>query len=302
MKNLIIPILLFSTLSLAKVTKLYTHQDQIWGLTKVSNTEMIFTTIKGDVFSFNLKTNKATNLDIKFPKLKVAGQGGLLDVYFHQDILYFTLSYSAYKSNTTALAKVSYKDSKVSNYKVIYTANAFEPTTHHYGSRILIKGDKLFMTVGERGQRDKSQDLTVHNGKVLRLNLDGSIPNDNPYITSDNKSTKAIYSYGHRNPQGLSVYKDNIYEGEFGPQGGDEINLLAPKANYGWPIVTFGEEYGGGKIGKDSKPGFVAPVKHWVPSLSFSDILINKDYLYLACLGTQQLVRIMFDVKNFTDQ
>lgn len=302
MKNLIIPILLFSTLSLAKLTKLYTHKDQIWGLTKVSNTEMIFTTRKGEVFSFDLKTNKAKVIDVNFPNLKVEGQGGLLDAYYYKDQLYFTYSYAAGQGNTTRLAKVDYKDSKLSNFKVIYTANAFESTTHHYGSRLIIKNKKIFMSVGERGKRDKSQDLTVHNGKILRLNLDGSIPSDNPYITNDNKSTKAIYSYGHRNPQGLTAFEDKIYEGEFGPQGGDEINLLSPKSNYGWPIVTFGEEYGGGKIGKNSKPGFVSPIKHWIPSLSFSEILIHKGYLYLACLGTEQLVRLKFDGKNFTDQ
>ncbi len=302
MKNLIIPFLLFSVLSFSNVTKVYKHDSQIWGLTKVSNNEMVFTTIEGSVFTLNLKTNKATKLDISFPNLKVSGQGGLLDVYYFQDTLFFTYSFKADKGNTTRLAKATFQNSKVSALENIFTADAYESTTHHYGSRLLIKDDKIFMTVGERGQRDKSQDLTVHNGKVLRLNLDGSIPQDNPYAKNKNESTRAIYSYGHRNPQGLTLHDGIIYEGEFGPQGGDEINILKAKNNYGWPVVTFGEEYGGGEIGATSKKGYVSPVKHWVPSLSFSEILIHQDHLYLACLGTQQLVRLKIKDGKFSSQ
>ena len=233
--------------------------------------------------------------------MNTKGQGGLLDIYYYQNQLFFTYSFKSKKGNTTRLAKVDYKNQKATNFKILYTANAFEKTVHHFGSRILIKNNYLFMTVGDRGQRNKAQSFKTDHGSILRLNLDGSIPKTNPYFGKKDHSA-AIWSKGHRNSQGITTANNQIYNGEFGPQGGDEINLIKAGSNYGWPIITYGEEYGGGKIGKTKKESLAQPLKYWVPSISFSEVLIHNKKLYLACLGTEQILRYDMKANSFENK
>ena len=295
MKFIIIA-LLFNITLFAKVQTLYNHKGKIWGMTKTDNQHLAFTTIDGGVFLLNIKTKKATKLKVDFPGLLVEGQGGLLDIYFFKNKLYFTYSFKSSKGNTTRLASYNFEKGKLTNFKALYTANAFESTTHHYGSRIHIFEDKIYFTVGDRGKRDKAQLTEFDNGSIIRLNLDGSIPDSNPI------KKNAIYSFGHRNSQGITSHEGIVYNGEFGPQGGDEINLIQAGKNYGWPIITYGEEYGGGNIGSKIKEGFVQPLKFWVPSLSFSEIIFNKNKLYLACLGSEKLVELEFKDKKLINQ
>jgi glucose/arabinose dehydrogenase len=301
MKNLILILaFLISFTASAKVTTILNHPENIWGITKLNNTTLLFTEKKGQVFKFDIKTKKIQKLPIKFPGLYVSGQGGLLDILYSKGRVYFTYSFRQDGKNTTRLVSIDYKDNEVSSFKTLFTANAFEKTRHHYGSRLHISENKIYMTVGDRGKRDKAQSLDSHHGKVLRLNLDGSIPADNPFKGS------AIFSLGHRNPQGISQFKSYLYNGEFGPQGGDEINLLKAGGNYGWPLYTYGEEYGSGKIKTklkiDKRTKYIMPYKYWAPSLSFSDIVFHKDNLYLACLGTKQIIKLDIRKNKLTNQ
>ncbi len=299
MLKILLLLLSFSVLSKVSIT--YDFKKPIWGITKIDSNTIAFTTKKGSVHTLDLKAKKTKNLGISFPSVNTKGQGGLLDIYFYKDQLFFTYAFKSKKGNTTRLAKVDYKNQKATNFKVLYTAKAFEKTVHHYGSRILIKDGFIFMSVGDRGQRNKAQSLKTDHGSILRLNLDGSIPKTNPYYSKKAYSS-AIWSKGHRNSQGIATANNQIYNGEFGPQGGDEINLIKAGANYGWPIITYGEEYGGGKIGKTKESSLIQPLKYWVPSISFSEILIYKNRLYLACLGTEQILRYDMNANKFNNK
>lgn len=272
------------------------ESSPIWGLDFIDKNRVIYTTQKGEIFIYNNLTKKKDQLIHDIKNIKFKGQGGLLDIINFKDNIYVTFSESTSDGSRTSLAKAKFNDKKL-NFKVIFTSKSeSNNNNHHYGSRILIHNDSLFLTIGDRGERDKAQDLSFHNGKVINISLEGETL----------KSNSPIYSLGHRNPQGIAIFEGKIFNGEFGPQGGDEINLLKAGSNYGWPKVTFGEEYGGGKIGKSK--GYTMPSIYWHPSLSFSGInfytgnKISKwsGHLFLSCLGTNHLRRV--DINNPKDQ
>jgi glucose/arabinose dehydrogenase len=192
--------------------------------------------------------------------------------------------------------------------KKLFTAWKPNENDHHYGSRIEFDGKgHIFFTVGDRGKQDMAQDIGYHQGKVLRINEDGSVPKDNPFEGAPGAKPE-IWSYGHRNPQGLVMKPgtDELWEGEFGPRGGDEINFIERKKNYGWPVATYGREYHGPKIADGTKAGTEQPLKYWVPSVSFSAITFYsgstmpawKDNLFLACLGEEHLRRLVLNGKK----
>ena len=158
------------------------------------------------------------------------------------------------------------------------------------------------MTMGDRGERKAAQKLNVHNGKILRLNLDGTPPLDNPFVKTKG-ALPEIWSYGHRNPQGIDFdpISKQIYSCEFGPRGGDELNLIKKSKNYGWPVITYGKEYWGPSIGDTHKKGMEQPVSYWVPSISPSGMVFYtgdkipewKNNLFLANLGSTHLRRLV---------
>jgi glucose/arabinose dehydrogenase len=197
------------------------------------------------------------------------------------------------------------KGNVLTNYKKLFSGHAPNDNDIHYGSRIEfdLKGH-LFLSMGERDERNKSQDLTYHQGKVLRFNMDGTVPQDNPFVkVAGNKPE--IWSYGHRNPQGLTRHPvtGELWEGEMGPRGGDEINLVQPGKNYGWPVITYGKEYWGPKIGATAKVGMEQPLVYWVPSISPSAISFYsgdkipewKNNLFVATLSGTHVRRLVID-------
>ena len=226
------------------------------------------------------------------PKIAADGQGGLLDVVADSDFarnrtVYFCFSEPAASGsgNSSALARatLSEDNSKLENLKVIFSQKPKVSSSGHFGCRIVESrapgangqagqaDGKLFLTLGERmSRKDDAQTLDNHHGKVVRINKDGSVPKDNPYVDKAG-ALPEIWSYGHRNMQGATLAPDGTYwTHEHGPQGGDEINLPQPARNYGWPAITYGENYGGGKMGdgSTSKPGMEQPLHHWVPSIA----------------------------------
>jgi glucose/arabinose dehydrogenase len=210
------------------------------------------------------------------PEVYYAGQGGLLDVAPHPAFpdpawLYFTYSAPMGKEgSTTRLARALLKGDALEEWEILYTTEPVQSTRKHYGGRLLFTDGYLYMTMGERGVGDLAQQLDTDLGKVLRFRTDGSIPDDNPFAATPG-ARKAIFTYGHRNPQGLARHPatGEIWVAEHGPQGGDELNRLVPGANYGWPVITYGEEYGGGKIGiGTAKEGMEQPVYYYVPSIA----------------------------------
>lgn len=257
------------------VETIYDGKGVIWGFDFLNDDQILFSERDGKLRLLNLKTKKSHEVS-GAPKVFVGGQGGLLDVFFdrkERDV-YLTYTEPVGKEATPSLFKGKLNEDKTKlTGKRIFQAKALSKNEYNFGSRIVIDKDGfIFMTVGERYDRDKAQSLKFHNGKTLRLTKDGKAAAGNPFI---NDGLPEIWSYGHRNSQGLFI--DNagvLWEAEYGPQGGDEVNVIEKGKNYGWPVATFGEEYGGGKVGVEEKAGMVQPVFHWVPSINPSGMMI----------------------------
>ena len=270
-----------------KMEKIFEGEEVIWGMDFISKNELVFTERSGKFKLLNLATKKVSEIT-GVPKVYAEDQGGLLDVFYDAKMgtLYLTYSDPDASNPTTSLfrGKLS-ADKKSIQGSRIFQAHAFEKGGIHFGSRVVID-DKgfLFMSVGERNKRDQAQLLTNHQGKILRLDRDGKVPPGNPFI-GNKDALPEIWSYGHRNPQGLTISPSGqLLNAEFGPRGGDEINLVEKGANYGWPVITYGREYYGPKIGTTAKEGLKQPLMHWVPSINPSGISFYKGDLYLACL------------------
>ena len=218
------------------------------------------------------------------PEVAARGQGGLLDVildthFARNRTLYFCFSEPGVGGNSTALARASLSEdrTRLQNLQVIFSARPKVASSAHFGCRI-VEGQRngqpdglLYMTLGERFVRmDDAQRLDNHHGKIIRIGKDGRVPADNPFVQQAG-ALPDIWSYGHRNPQGLTLAPDGaLWAHEHGPQGGDEINLISSGRNYGWPVVTYGENYGGGPIGAGltTKDGMTQPLHYWVPSIA----------------------------------
>lgn len=222
------------------------------------------------------------------PAVAAGGQGGLLDVILDSDFaanrsLYFCFSEPGPgNTNSTALARavLSPDNSRLDNVRVIFSQKPKFASSAHFGCRIVEsrtpgvngKADgKLFLTTGDRfSRKEDAQTLNNHHGKLIRINKDGTVPKDNPFVGKAG-ALPEIWSYGHRNMQGLAMAPDGtLWENEHGPQGGDEINLPKAGANYGWPVITYGENYGGGRIGEGitTKAGMEQPLHQWTPSIA----------------------------------
>lgn len=221
------------------------------------------------------------------PEVAAGGQGGLLDVitdsgFATNRTVYFCFSEPAATGggNSTALARatLSADETRLENLKIIFSQKPKVASTAHFGCRIVesragngAADGKLFLTLGERfSRKEDAQKLDNHHGKIVRINKDGSVPQDNPFIGKAG-ALPEIWSYGHRNAQGATLAPDGtLWMHEHGPQGGDEINLPKAGANYGWPVITYGENYGGGKIGEGltEKAGLQQPLHYWVPSIA----------------------------------
>lgn len=219
------------------------------------------------------------------PEVLNEGQGGLLDVTVDPEYLKNGWIYLAYshelagqkKENRpgamTRLVRGRIKDNAWTDQQVIYQAppESYLTTRHHYGCRIVFDSKGyLYFGIGERGYQDQAQDLSRPNGKIHRIGRDGSIPQDNPFVKTKD-ALPTIYCYGNRNPQGLAIHPvtDHLWETEHGPLGGDEVNLIKPGVNYGWPVITYGRNYNGMIISDlEEKPGMEQPILYWKPSIA----------------------------------
>ena len=229
------------------------------------------------------------------PVVASGGQGGLLDVvadsaFNTNRTLYFCFSEpeAGGSGNSTALAKarLSADATRLEDVQVIFSQKPKFASRAHFGCRIVEARDgTLFLTLGDRfSRKDDAQTLDNHHGKLVRIAKDGTVPRDNPFVGRAG-ALPEIYSYGHRNSQGAALAPDGrLWTHEHGPQGGDEINIPRPGRNYGWPVITYGENYGGGKIGEGitAKDGMEQPVKYWVPSIAPSGMVFLTSDRYGA--------------------
>ena len=227
------------------------------------------------------------------PPVVAQGQGGLLDVITDRDFarnrtVYFCYSEPAASgsANSTAMARavLSADLRQLEQVRVIFSQKPKFASRLHFGCRIAQAADgNLFLALGDRFQRmADAQTLDNHHGKVVRVRPDGSVPGDNPFVKTAG-ALPEIWSIGHRNPQGLTIGPDGrLWENEHGPQGGDEINRPEAGKNYGWPVITYGENYGGGAIGEDitAKAGLEQPLHHWTPSIATSGMAFVSSERY----------------------
>lgn len=255
---------------------LFDEMQVPWGMTFLPDGAMLVTQKSGELFHFKDGVKTAIS---NVPEVYTRGQGGLLDIELHPDYTTNGWLYISYASSEgeekgghTALMRAKLDGNALIENEVLYKAGPNTTKGQHFGSRIEFDNDGyLFLSIGERGARDDNpQDISRDGGKIYRFHADGSIPEDNPFFGTPN-AKNAIYSYGHRNPQGLVKHPTTgeIWDHEHGPKGGDEINVIQPGKNYGWPLVTFGVNYSGTTITDKTKmEGMEQPIHYWLPSIA----------------------------------
>ena len=283
-----------------------------WGMVFLPDGSMLISEQEGKLIHFK----EGQKIEIKnVPEVFYENQGGLLDLELHPDYEkngWIYMSYSAEddsneNTSTTVVMRAKLKDEELVEKEILYTASPGSEWTRHYGSRLEFDNSGyLFFSVGDRG-RDESfpQDIEKDGGKIYRIHDDGSIPDDNPFIDSVN-AKKATYSFGHRNPQGMAVHPvtGEVWTHEHGPKGGDEINIIEPGKNYGWPKITYGTQYNGSIISEYTElPGMDQPIHYWVPSIAPCGMTFVtsdkypewKNNLLVGSLKFQYLNRIVLD-------
>ena len=296
--------------------------DIPWGMVFLPNQNLIVSDRNGSLWLVDYKEKSKTKIS-GVPNVRYKGQGGLLDVEIHPDFInnnYIYIGFTDYlnskKNRTfTSIIRARLKNISLTDQKIIYKADDtfYDNSTVHYGTRIVFD-DKgfLYFSIGDRGKRNQAQLLDYPNGKIHRLNADGSIPSDNPFFENKN-AIKSIWTYGNRNPQGLAIYPSSsiLFETEHGPRGGDELNILSSGKNYGWPEITYGKNYSGTTITKYThKEGMEQPVIHWTPSIAVCGIdfydgeLFNnwKNNLLVSSLKFERLYRLEIDDDKVIDQ
>jgi aldose sugar dehydrogenase len=255
-----------------------------WSIAFLPNGDMLITEKPG-----RLRIARNGTLDPQpvtgVPQVWAVGQGGLLEVLPHprfaeNQFLYLTYSKpcAAEKAATTALARGKFDGKALSDVRDLFVADNCNTGNPHYGSKLAWGRDgMLYMTIGERGDRNRSQNTASHGGKLLRLREDGTVPPDNPFVGKEGYKPE-IYTYGHRNAQGLAFHPETgaLWSNEHGPQGGDELNIIEPGKNYGWPVASYGREYppDGSKVSSvPSREGIEEPVVLWIPSIGISGMI-----------------------------
>jgi len=269
-----------------KLEKVVDDVEIPWGIAQLPDGSLLYSEKDGNLIHFN---NGAKTIIKNVPKVFAHGQGGLLDVvldpkYAENQWIYISFSASpdGNKGNTQII-RAKLENESLANIETLYKGTPDTNKPYHFGSRIAFDpAGYLYFSIGDRGDRDNNpQDVTKDGGKIYRINSDGSIPEGNPFANQAD-AKKAIYSYGHRNPQGLVLNPNSgkIWESEHGPRGGDEINIIEPGKNYGWPVITYGINYSGTKITDETaRPGMEQPIHYWVPSIAPCGMeFITSDY------------------------
>ncbi|QEY17895.1 PQQ-dependent sugar dehydrogenase [Cellvibrio sp. KY-GH-1] len=286
--------------------------ENVWSLAFLPDGNMLVTEKPGRMRIVTAQGKVGEPLQ-GLPKIYNQGQAGLLDVVLAPDFatskkIYFSYSEPDEKGkNSTAVSFATLNGNTLENVTRIFSQQPKIDSGAHFGSRLVWKEDgTLFITLGDRySEKDKAQTLDNHQGKVIRVNADGTVPKDNPFVKTPG-ALPEIWSYGHRNMQGAAInpLTKKLWTGEHGPQGGDELNIDEAAKNYGWPVITYGENYGGGKIGEGThKEGMEQPAYKWVPSIATAGFMFYtgdkfpqwKNNILLGSLKEQTLVRLVLD-------
>jgi aldose sugar dehydrogenase len=245
------------------------------------------------------------------PEVRARGQGGLLDVALHPEFatnryVYLTYSKPGQRGGTTALARGRLEGGALTGVQDLFVADAWSDGGQHFGSRIVFdRSGYLYLTIGDRGDGPRAQNLGDHTGSVIRLHDDGRVPADNPFVGRAGARPE-IFSYGHRNPQGMVLHPETgeVWLNEHGPRGGDEINRVVAGRNYGWPEFSFGNHYDGRRIpNPDPSADLEMPLLHWTPSIAPSGMTFYtgdafpgwRGSVFVGALAGEHLRRVEFD-------
>ena len=254
----------------------FEDKNIIWSIEFFEDNSILAAVKSGSIFHY--KDGEKTEIK-GLPEIYLRGQGGLMDLAFHPNFkenrwLYFSYAseYEGEKGGNTTIARAKLIKDSLEDLEILYKGTPNSTKGQHFGGRLEFDNEGyLYFAIGDRGNRNVNpQDLSLDGGKIYRINDDGSIPMDNPFFDTPN-ARKAIYSYGHRNPQGMFKHPltGKIWTNEHGPRGGDEINIIRKGKNYGWPKITYGINYSGTTITKNkSLPGMEQPLYYWLPSIA----------------------------------
>ena len=300
-----------------KIETVASGLENPWGLAFLPDGRMLVTERPGRV---RIVTKNGTLSEpLKgVPEVFVHGQGGLLGIALDPNFASNKLVYLAYSEPgkggaSTAVARGKLGDGSLDDVEVIFRQKPKVKGGNHFGGRVVFAPDgKLFVTLGERFTFQPAQDLSVDLGKIVRINPDGSVPDDNPFVGQEGKLPE-IWSYGHRNVQGAAIHPETgkLWEAELGPLGGDELNIIEPGKDYGWPVVSWGKNYDGTDIpDPPTHPEFTDAIYHWTPVISPSDITFYtgdvfpgwKGNLLIAGLSSEAIVRLTLDGEKVTDE
>ena len=289
-----------------------------WGMVFIESDKILFTERTGKIGIISTLSGEVIYID-GGPKVRAYGQGGLLDVavppgYKTGDWIYFTYSKPLKRKgqikSATTLARAKLQGKTFVELDDLLITKSLSNSNYHFGSRITFDGEgHIFFSIGDRGHRPNAQDMSIHSGSILRLKIDGRVPDDNPFFRRKD-ALPEIWSYGHRNPQGLfyDIQKKLLWSIEHGPRGGDEINLIKPGLNYGWPIISYGKEYYAPiKVGEGThKEGMEQPVKYYVPSIAPGSLIVYsgkafpnwKGNLFSGALAKRHLNRVEINLNG----
>jgi glucose/arabinose dehydrogenase len=308
-----------------KVKTLAEGLDHPWGMAFLPDGRLLVTERAGDLRIMSADGMLTEPLS-GVPKVVAQGQGGLLDValdpnFAENKLVYLSYSEPGDDGAGTAVARGRLAGDALEDVKVIFRQTPKVSGGNHFGGRLAFTPDgKLFITLGERFKFEPAQDLTSHLGKIVRINPDGSVPPDNPFIGQKDAQPE-IWSYGHRNVESAAIHPKTgkLWTLEFGPKGGDELNIPAPGLNYGWPVVSWGKHYDGKDIpNPPTHPEFADAVRHWTPVISPSGITFYtaeafpgwtantipawKDNLLIGGLSSQAIIRLTLDGEIVTGE
>jgi len=291
--------------------------DHPWGMTFLPDGRMLVTERPGRLRIVSSDGSVSPPLE-GTPEVFAQDQGGLLDVALDPDfasnrLVYLSFAEPSRAAASTALGRGRLADNRIEEFEVIFRQEPKIPGGKHFGSRIVFSSEgHVFLTLGERFQFDPAQDLSNHLGTIVRVNRDGSIPEDNPFVGRENAEDE-IWSYGHRNIEAAAIHPETgqLWIGEMGPRGGDELNVIERGANYGWPVVSWGRHYVGGDIpDPPTHPEFAGSVKHWKPVISPSGMIFYTGAMFpewhgnalIGGLTSQELVRVVFEGREVADE
>ncbi|MGB7241066.1 MAG: PQQ-dependent sugar dehydrogenase [Sulfitobacter sp.] len=295
------PPALAQTADKVKIAPMISGLDAPWALAHLPSGAVLVTERDGRL----LHWQDGKSFEVQgVPIIDANGQGGLLDITLPRDFaqsrqVFLTYAKPQARGNGTALAvaRLSQDGRQLIDLQDLFEMTPGSSGGRHFGSRVVEAVDgTLFVTIGDRGERDTAQNLSRHNGSIVRINRDGSVPADNPFVKHGNARPE-IWSFGHRNPQGAGLDQNGrLWTSEHGARGGDEVNIITKGANYGWPLISYGRHYSGAKIGLGTaNEGMQQPAHYWDPSIAPSGLLVYSGAMFPGWQGDILIGSLKFD-------